>query len=116
MLRFLMRSRWVERASRGVPVLKLVVAAEVALLVRHHLLRLDPNQRRRLFQLLVSSRGRPAALSSRERNEVMLLIARLEPRLFLGTAVGRFSPVPLPKRMLYGPRGSTARAALARKN
>jgi hypothetical protein len=45
-----------------------------------------------------------------------MLLARLEPRLFVGTAVKRLSPVPLPKRLLYGPRKGAARAALVARN
>jgi hypothetical protein len=58
--------------------------------------------------------GRPRSLTTPERRELQWLFARLEPRLFLGTALGRLSPVPLPKRLLYGRRGSVARAALTR--
>lgn len=48
------------------------------------------------------------------RSAVTGFLARLEPRLLMVSAVRRFSPVPLPKRLLYGRRGSAARVALSR--
>jgi hypothetical protein len=33
------------------------------------------------------------------------LVAKLEPRLLIGEAVERLSPVPLPQRLVYGGRG-----------
>ena len=114
MLRTLARSRWVRRVSHGVPVARLLLVADVAMVAGRHLGRLDGAQRRRLLTLLARSRGRPSTLTAPERRELLYLLARLEPRLFLGTAVRRLSPVPVPKRLLYGPRGSPARAALTR--
>ncbi|MBA3809748.1 MAG: hypothetical protein H0X28_15355 [Solirubrobacterales bacterium] len=113
MLRTLLESRWLKRLSHGVPIARVALAAQLLWVARGHLLRLDGAQRRRLLRLLVQTRGRRGSLSSRERAELALLLARLEPRLFFGTAVKRLSPVPLPKRLLYGPRTSAARAALA---
>jgi hypothetical protein len=113
-LRAVSRSRWVKRISHGVPVARLLLLAEVAIVAGGHIGRLDGAQRRRLVALLARSRGRPSSLSAAERRELAYLLARLEPRLFFATAVRRLSPVPLPKRLLYGPRGSTARAALKR--
>jgi hypothetical protein len=98
--------------SRGVPVARLLLVAEVAILARRHLIKLDSAQRRRLLTLLVLSRGRPRSLNATERREFLHLVARLEPRLLFGTAVRRLSPVPLPKRLLYG----RTRAALSRRN
>ena len=111
-----MSSALVKRVSRGVPVARLLLAAEVAILAYRHLGKLDSAQRRRLWTLLVRSRGWPRSLTAVERLELLYLVARLEPRLMLGTAVRRVSPVPLPKRLLYGRRGSPARAALLRRN
>jgi hypothetical protein len=115
-LRLVLRSPWVKRLSRGAPVARLLLVAEVAVVAQRHLSKLDPTQRRRLFALLVRSRGRPRSLAAGERLEFLYLVARLEPRLFLGTAVRRVSPVPLPKRLLYGRRDSASRAALSRRN
>jgi hypothetical protein len=111
-----LRSPWVKRLTHGVPVARLLLVAEVALLAQHHLSKLDRTQRRRLFTLLVRARGRPRSLTAAERREFGYLLARLEPRLLLGSAVRRVSPLPVPKRLLYGRRGSPARAALSRRN
>jgi len=116
MLALLLRSRWLRRLSHGIPIARVVLAAELALLAHRHLTRLDRLQRRRMIVLLLRSRGRARMLSLTERAELALLIARLEPRLFLGTAIRRLSPVPVPKRVLYGRRGSAARAALTTRN
>jgi len=106
-------TRTLRRLSHGVPIARLLVVAEIALLARRHLTRLDRAERRRLLALLARTRGRPAALTGPERRELTMLLARLEPRLFFGLAVKRISPVPVPKRLLYGRRDSRARRALA---
>ncbi len=106
--------RWVRRVSRGVPWARVVVIGELALMASRHLRRLDGAQRRRMLSLLIRARGRPRSLSAGERRELLSLLARLEPRLFVGMVIRRLSPVPLPKRLLYGRRGSAARAALSR--
>lgn len=112
MLRLLARSRWAKAATRGVPVARLLFVAEIAMLASRHLGKLERAER--LLLLAAHSRGRPRSLSASERLEFVRLLAALEPRLFLGTAMRRLSPVPLPKRLLYGRRGSPARAALTR--
>lgn len=114
MPRLLALSTWAKRLTRGVPLARLILVAEVGLLASHHLRRLNGQQRRRFFSLLISARGRPRSLTPAERIEFTGLLARLEPRLLMGSAVRRFSPVPLPKRLLYGRRGSAARVALSR--
>ncbi len=101
----------VKRLARGVPVLALLSAAEVAKLAKDHLARLRPAERRRLLALIAKARGGAGALSEHERAELGSLVAKLEPRAFVGSAANRFSPVPVPKRLLYGPRGSRARRA-----
>jgi hypothetical protein len=115
MLRFLLEHTPVKRLARGVPVVALLSAAEVAKLAREHLARLQPAERRRLLALLGKVRDGSGALSEAERSELGALVAKLEPRAFVGSAANRFSPVPVPKRLLYGPRGSKARAAAAEK-
>jgi hypothetical protein len=113
-LGLVLRTPWVKRVSGGIPLARLLLAAEVAMIAGRHLARLDRAQQRRLLALLVQARGRPRSLPARERRELVSLVARLEPRLFFGTAVKRLSPVPLPRRLLYGRRRSAARAALTR--
>jgi hypothetical protein len=92
---------------RRVPVLKLLAAAEIAVLARDHIRRLNRQERRRLVELVRIGRGRPGNLSDAEREELSVLIARMEPRLLAGRAVERLSPLPLPRRLVYGPRRRT---------
>lgn len=87
---------------RHVPVVKLVMAAEVALLAHEHLRRLSPRERRRLIALVRAGHGGRGRLTEPERRELEELLAKLEPRALVGGAVGRMSPVPLPRRLLYG--------------
>jgi hypothetical protein len=91
-------------ALKRVPMLKMLVAAEVFLLARDHALWLTPQERRRLFALVRLGRGRRRNLTEQERSELASLIAKFEPRMFAGETVEKLSPVPLPRRLLYGPR------------
>ena len=102
----LVLSRALKRVAPGLPVARLLLAADVAVMAGKHLTRLDGAQRRRLFELLRQARGRPSSLGDEEREELATLVAILEPRMFLGSAIKQISPVPLPKRLLYGARGS----------
>jgi hypothetical protein len=115
MLRFLLVRTPVKRLVRGVPVLALLSAAEIAKLAYVHLARLDPSERRRLLSLLAQARRGAGALDESERAELGALVAKLEPRAFVGSTAAHFSPVPMPKRLLYGRRGSSARELAARK-
>ena len=85
-------------------MLKLLAAAEIALLARDHMMRLDPQERRRLFELVRKGHGRRRNLSDTERDELAVLIARMEPRLLAGRAVEKVSPLHVPRRLVYGPR------------
>lgn len=89
---------------KRLPVLKLLAAAEIALLAHDHLMRLNPDERRRLVALVRAGHGRRRNLSEAERDELATLIANLEPRLLAGAAADKLSPVPLPRRLVYGPR------------
>lgn len=80
---------------RRLPFLKVLAAAEIALLARRHLLRLTPDERRQLVDLVRHGR----TLSPVEKEELRTLVAKLEPRGFAGGAANRLSPVPLPKRL-----------------
>jgi hypothetical protein len=115
MLRLLLNGTPLKRLTRGVPIVGVLLVAEVAAMAWAHLAKLSSFQRRRLLALLAQSRGRPGSLSESERAELALLLAILEPRLFLGAAAKRLSPVPVPKRLLYGPRSSPARTAAQRR-
>jgi hypothetical protein len=59
-----------------------------------HFAKLNGAQRRRLVALVRQARGRPSSLGEAERHELGALLATLEPRLFIGSAVVRLSPVP----------------------
>jgi hypothetical protein len=89
---------------RRLPVFKLLALAEIAMLARAHVYHLDPQERRRLVQLVQTSRGRKGNLTAAERKELADLLGKMEPRLFAGMAADKLSPVPLPKRFTQGPR------------
>jgi hypothetical protein len=109
MLETLLTHTPLKRLVRGVPVMRLLAVAEVAMLAKDHLARLDGEQRHRLIALVGKARGRPSSLSEHERRELGELIALLEPRRLAGDAVEKVSPVPLPKRLLYGRDRSRSR-------
>jgi hypothetical protein len=92
------------RAARAIPLARLLAAAQVLLLARRHWHRLEPIERRRLIALVRQGRGRGRNLSPAERDELARLIAKADPRLFAGLVVQRFSPVPLPRRLVRGRR------------
>lgn len=89
---------------RKLPVYKLIAVGEVALMARSHVARLNSEERRRFVHLMREAHGRPRNLSEADRAELQTLIAKTEPRLFAGNAVKHLSPVPLPRRLLYGAR------------
>jgi hypothetical protein len=80
---------------KQLPILKLVAAAELALVARKHLQHLDAAERRRLAQLV--RRGRQ--LSAAEREELRGLVGKLDARAFAGSTIQRLSPVRLPRRL-----------------
>jgi hypothetical protein len=79
---------------RRLPFLKLLAVAQTALLARRHLKALTPYDRKRLRELVL--RGR--SMSRAERDELLRILAKLEPRAFAFATADRFSPFPLPKR------------------
>ena len=89
---------------KRLPIFKLLALGEIAILAREHLVQLKPAERRRLIQLVRSSRGRKGNLSDAERRELAGLLSKLEPRAFAGAAADKLSPVPLPKRVTQGPK------------
>jgi hypothetical protein len=115
MLRPLLKGAPLKRFASGSPIVGVLLAAEIAAMAWTHLAMLNGAQRRRLLALLGQARGRLGSLSDSEREELWALIATLQPRLFLGSATRRLSPLPVPKRVLYGRRGSSARGAAARR-
>jgi hypothetical protein len=115
MFHLLRKGARLKRFANGFPIVGVLLAAEIAAMAQTHLAMLNGAQRRRLLALLGQARGRPSSLSHDEQEELSALIATLQPRLFLGSATRRLSPLPVPKRVLYGPRGSSARGAAARR-
>ena len=89
---------------RRLPVFKLLAVAEIAMLARTHFAKLDATERRRLVELVRTGRGRSRNLSAEEREELAALVAKVEPRAFAGLAADKLSPVPLPRRLVYGSR------------
>jgi hypothetical protein len=89
---------------KRLPAAKLLALAEVALIARRHLSQLEPAERRRLVELVREGRGRRRNLNPRQREELAELVAKVEPRRFAGLVAHKLSPVPLPKRLVDGPR------------
>jgi hypothetical protein len=89
---------------KRLPVLKLLAVAEIALVARTHVTKLEPDERRRFIQLVRAARGRPSKLTEAEREELSKLVSKAEPRLFAGVVADKLSPVPLPKRLVTGKR------------
>lgn len=86
------------------PMATLVAMAEVGLLARQHWLKLEPDERRRMMTLVARTHGRRRNLTVTERGELARLVAKSDPRLFAGLLAQRFSPVPLPRRVVQGKR------------
>ncbi len=87
---------------RVVPVVRLLAAAEIIMIVREHIEKLEPQERRRLVELLRTGRGRPRNLGAAEQDELRELVAKAEPRLFAGLVADELSPVKLPRRVVRG--------------
>jgi hypothetical protein len=69
------RGRWLARGAW------LLAVAEVLVAVRDHLLdRLTERERKRMVEIVRTSKGRPSNLSDRERRELKDLIGKVEPR------------------------------------
>jgi hypothetical protein len=94
------RSRWL--AER----LWITAALEVAWIANRHWRRLERDERRRLRQLTIKSRGRPSRLTSSERREVNELFDKLD----YAELGGNVAAVLLPFR----PLGRVVESALAR--
>lgn len=82
---------------------KMLVAGELALLIRDHVMWLAPPERHRLVELVRLGRGRRRNLSETEREELAGLIAKMEPRLLAGEAVIKIFRLQ-PRRLLHGSR------------
>jgi predicted ArsR family transcriptional regulator len=56
-----------------------VMVLELAVTLRKHWKRLEPDERAELATLVKKSQGRPSRLSAKERTTVRRLVAKLEP-------------------------------------
>jgi hypothetical protein len=92
------------KLAKAVPLARLLAAGQVVLLARRHWHRLEPDERRRLVTLVRRGHGRSRNLSPQDRAELARLICKADPRLFVGLVAQRFSPVPLPSRLVRGRR------------
>jgi hypothetical protein len=90
----------VTKLAKAIPLARLVVAGKIVLLAREHWHRLEPAERRRLITLVRRGHGRPRNLSERDRTELARLIHKADPWLFAQLVAQRFSPVPIPSRLL----------------
>ena len=101
------RGRWLARGAW------LLAAAEVVLAVRNHITgRLTEKERKRMLEIVRSSKGRPSNLSDRERKELRSLLDRVEPRELAKTVAssgfaGRFAKG-IRRRQERPPRGMAA--------
>ena len=98
------------KTAKLIPLARLVAAAQVLMLARRHWHKLEPAERQRLMVLVLQTHGRPRNLSAGERLELARLVAKADPRLFAGLVAKRFSPVPLPGRVVRGPGRPERRA------
>jgi hypothetical protein len=88
--------------AKLIPLARLLAAARVVMLARQHWHKLEPDERRRLITLVRVAGGRRGKLTPGERLELVTLVAKADPRLFAGLVAQRFSPVPLPGRLVRG--------------
>jgi hypothetical protein len=81
---------------KKIPVARMLVLAELLVLLREHMSKLEPHERRRLLELVRRGRGRPSSLSARERRELSALLAKAEPRAFVNLAAQKVTGIPVP--------------------
>jgi hypothetical protein len=82
------------------PVVRLLMAAEVLVMGKHHLDRLTAAERGQLIGLVSKAKGRPKNLSEAEQAQLSAIVQKLEPRVFLAAATDRISPVGVPSPVL----------------
>lgn len=90
-----MLTRTLARAGplRRLPLARLLALAELALLARQHVVKLEPHERRRIRELVIRGRGKPSNLTAHERSELAMLVAKTDPKLFATTALRKMSPI-----------------------
>ncbi len=82
--------------AKKVPIARMLILAELIVLVREHMVKLEPHERRRLLELIRQGRGRPSNLSARERRELSDLLAKAEPRAFVNLAAQKVTGFSVP--------------------
>ncbi len=95
--------RTLRRAIRAAPIGRALLLTDLGLIAWRHLALLNRRERRRLAALIGLGLARRGRLPAGERRELRLLVAKLRLRMMIGTAVKRVSPVPMPRRLLFGP-------------
>lgn len=71
---------------RRLPMLQLLLAGQILLLAKQHLELLDAQDRHRLLEITKSCHGDPRKLSTADRQELQILLNKVEPKLFMRTA------------------------------
>lgn len=80
-------------ASKLSPWARALAIAEIALVVKQHLDRLDAGEGTELRKLIAKSKGRPGNLTQKERSRVYELVKKLEPGAFARSAATRAVPL-----------------------
>jgi len=83
-------------------VVRLLALAEVVFLAYEHVSKLEPHERQRIAELIRIGHGRRRNLSPQQREELAALVEKAEPRLFVGRAAQKLTPVWLPERIVRG--------------
>jgi hypothetical protein len=81
------------RPLRAIPFFRLLAIGQTVLLARRHMRGLEPQERRRLRQLVL----RGTKMTSAEREELRRILGKLEPRAFALATANAFSPVRMPR-------------------
>jgi hypothetical protein len=93
--------------AKRIPALKFLAAVEILMLARRHAGYLSPPERRRLGAL-VANGFRERQVTPEQREEILGLLRKLEPRAFAGNSADALSPVPLPRLLREGRRKKRA--------
>jgi hypothetical protein len=86
------RGRWLARGAW------LLALAEVAVVVKSHIDRLEPKERSRLVEIVKSSKGRPSNLDDKERRELRKLIDKIGPGELARSVASRVTGIARGKR------------------
>ena len=81
------------RKLRLIPFFRLLAIGQTVLRARRHWRGLEPTDRRRLRELVMRGRN----MSPAEREELRVILSKLEPRAFALATANAFSPVRMPR-------------------